>query len=313
MIQSFILNEESGVQEPLFSTPKGYYVYGLYDPINHNIFYIGKGTNRRAWDHNQPNSLTKLSNKNDIIKNIKTNDMEYIICILKDNLSEVDAFFIENKVLENHEKYSSILKLTNVAPSRKGTPKKLKWHKKMEQLRCNKNDIEYYYNTLGVSFKDVCILFDVSTFIMQKYLHQFKIIKPQSKRCRNKIKDLFITINNGQINKRWSKSKEIPNGWNRGCISRRTRTAISLDYDVLYNLYVVQNLTAREVQNKMNTTAGILESNLKKYNIKKERFTYKDLPRGLISKFIKNGMTIKQIASELNTTWDIASRAVKSL
>lgn len=70
----------------------GYYVYAYIDPINKEIFYIGKGCGNRAFHHLDDLSDTKKVRR---IKKIRAARREPQIDILAHNLTENDALKIE--------------------------------------------------------------------------------------------------------------------------------------------------------------------------------------------------------------------------
>lgn len=92
-----------------------YYVYGLIDPRNHKIFYIGKGSGNRVFEHEKeyigsPNS-EKLKLKT--IAEIKSEGFEIEKIIINSNLSENEAFIAEASLI-NALNYIGETKLTNI-------------------------------------------------------------------------------------------------------------------------------------------------------------------------------------------------------
>ena len=92
-----------------------YYVYGLIDPRNKQIFYIGKGTKNRVFEHekeslNNPDS-DKLKLKT--IQGIKNEGLEVEKIIINSNLTEQEAFVAEASLI-NIYNYFSNTKLTNI-------------------------------------------------------------------------------------------------------------------------------------------------------------------------------------------------------
>ena len=93
-------------------TIQDYYVYCLVNPLNKNIFYIGKGKGKRAFQHYQEYTKGICTN------NFKYNEIESfakynyapIIKIIANNLLEEDAYKLETKLIKRF--YKSI---TNIS------------------------------------------------------------------------------------------------------------------------------------------------------------------------------------------------------
>lgn len=92
-----------------------YYVYGLIDPRTNQIFYIGKGTGNRVFEHekeslNSPNS-DKLKLK--AISEINALGLDVKKIIINSNLTETEAFAAEAALI-NAFNYVSGVGLTNI-------------------------------------------------------------------------------------------------------------------------------------------------------------------------------------------------------
>ncbi len=92
-----------------------YYVYGLIDPRSEKIFYIGKGTGNRVFEHEResrdnPNS-EKLKLKT--IEDIKLAGLEVEKIIINSNLTEAEAFAAEAALI-NAFNYVGDSRLTNI-------------------------------------------------------------------------------------------------------------------------------------------------------------------------------------------------------
>jgi hypothetical protein len=74
-----------------------YYVYLLVNPLNNQIFYVGKGIGKRAWDHLKAKGTNKK--KNDLIKFIYANNQKPKVLIYKDDISELEALGIESDLI----------------------------------------------------------------------------------------------------------------------------------------------------------------------------------------------------------------------
>lgn len=93
-----------------------YYVYGLIDPRTNQIFYIGKGTGNRVFEHEReilsnPNS-DKL--KLQTISDIHSHGLAVKKIIINSNLTENEAFAAEAALI-NAFNYISDAGLTNIA------------------------------------------------------------------------------------------------------------------------------------------------------------------------------------------------------
>ncbi len=99
-----------------------YYVYGLIDPRSKNIFYIGKGTGNRVFEHEResidnPNS-EKL--KLQTISSIKSAGLDVKKIIINSNLTEAEAFAAEAALI-NAFNYIGNMKLTNIVAGHHST------------------------------------------------------------------------------------------------------------------------------------------------------------------------------------------------
>jgi hypothetical protein len=117
-----------------------YYVYGLYDPIANELFYVGKGktSNNRHKDH-----LTERRGKENKLRwqricHLRKAGLEPVVQILLDSIiNEADAYDEESKLIK---KYGKIIDgsgiLTNILddarpPSWKGRPKSIEHRKNL--------------------------------------------------------------------------------------------------------------------------------------------------------------------------------------
>jgi hypothetical protein len=76
-----------------------YYVYHLIDPRTNQPFYVGKGKDKRAWNHLKHN--TNGSAKNKRIQEIREDYQEPLVSLIAENLSEEDAYKLEdNEILK---------------------------------------------------------------------------------------------------------------------------------------------------------------------------------------------------------------------
>ena len=92
-----------------------FYVYGLIDPRNRKIFYIGKGTGNRVFEHERESLSSPDSDKLKLktIAEIKAAGLEVEKIIINCNLSEDEAFAAEAALI-NAFNYIEDSKLANI-------------------------------------------------------------------------------------------------------------------------------------------------------------------------------------------------------
>ena len=92
-----------------------YYVYGLIDPRSKQIFYIGKGTKNRVFDHEKESLSSPDSEKLKLktIADIKGDGLEVEKIIINSNLTEEEAFAAEASLI-NAFNYVNNAGLTNI-------------------------------------------------------------------------------------------------------------------------------------------------------------------------------------------------------
>ena len=78
-----------------------YYVYALVDPRDKRIFYVGKGTSDRVYQHAE-DSLDEMneSRKLSKIREIHNAGLEVEYYIIRHNLTEQEAFLVESVVID---------------------------------------------------------------------------------------------------------------------------------------------------------------------------------------------------------------------
>lgn len=101
-----------------------FYVYILVNPIDHTVFYIGKGTKNRVFAHEQEYLKSDYSSdfaerqKLNEIKQIHSNGLEVEKYLLTFGLSEDEAFHVENAVINFckliDDQKLNVKKLTNI-------------------------------------------------------------------------------------------------------------------------------------------------------------------------------------------------------
>lgn len=99
-----------------------YYVYGLIDPRCNKIFYIGKGTGNRVFEHERESLSSPDSDKLKLktISDIKAAGLDVTKIIINSNLTESEAFAAEASLI-NAFNYVGDVKLTNVVAGHHST------------------------------------------------------------------------------------------------------------------------------------------------------------------------------------------------
>lgn len=79
----------------------GYYVYLLIDPTNNKIFYVGKGTGNRIFNHINDAFFSSLeSDKLEMIRSIHQQGLEVKLAIIRHGLTEKEAFEVEAALID---------------------------------------------------------------------------------------------------------------------------------------------------------------------------------------------------------------------
>lgn len=79
----------------------GYYVYLLIDPDTEDIFYVGKGTGNRVFQHKETALVTsQASDKLDRIRAIIASGKQVQYQILRHGLTEKEAFEVESALID---------------------------------------------------------------------------------------------------------------------------------------------------------------------------------------------------------------------
>jgi len=97
-----------------------YYVYTLSDPITEKVFYVGKGSGDRAYQHEKqckrrPEKYSK-SDKDKEVQRILSEGLSVKVSFVEKNLDELEALILEEQTIS----FYGIENLTNVM--RKGAP-----------------------------------------------------------------------------------------------------------------------------------------------------------------------------------------------
>lgn len=78
-----------------------YYVYALVDPRDHHIFYVGKGTGNRVYQHAQAALIDDTQSlKLSTIREIKDLGLDVKYYIIRHNLTEQEAYLVESSIID---------------------------------------------------------------------------------------------------------------------------------------------------------------------------------------------------------------------
>ena len=181
-----------------------YYVYELIDPRNNKPFYVGKGKKRRMYVHesmvrrNKKFSNMHLFNK---INQILNHDKKIRYNIIKNDLSENEAYILEKRVIKNY----GLKNLCNIKP---GGSTGVKFTSEIKQKMS-----ENHYNCNGEN----------NPFFGKNHTNETLDLlrKPKSKEHKENIKQ-SLKINYCNLNKNDRKNRFGHNkgkrAWNSGIV-----------------------------------------------------------------------------------------------
>jgi hypothetical protein len=98
---------------------QGYYVYCLINPLNKNIFYIGKGKGKRALQHYKEYKKGVCTNnfKYNEIKSFAKYNYKPIVKVIAYNLPENKAYNLETKLIKRFYKSLTNISLNENEPN----------------------------------------------------------------------------------------------------------------------------------------------------------------------------------------------------
>lgn len=132
----------------LQETIKDYYVYGLVDPRNNQVFYVGKGCKNRWVNHMTEKSLLDGSHKSNVIKKIHNDNLLVGVVFLEKNIeSEQTAYDIEEQYIRRYGLIKNGGCLTNVCinsnpPNHKGKTYEEIYGEKAEHQRVRRKMLQ---------------------------------------------------------------------------------------------------------------------------------------------------------------------------
>lgn len=94
-----------------------FYVYILIDPRDNKIFYVGKGYGNRVFSHiNQAIFNTYITEKSEIIRAIKTENLKVKHFIVKHGLEEKEAIIVESVLIDflTFKDFAEVAKISNI-------------------------------------------------------------------------------------------------------------------------------------------------------------------------------------------------------
>jgi hypothetical protein len=191
------------------------YVYGLYDPNTNDLFYVGKGTGYRDISHLKPSMWTNPKNTTNPflyykIKSLMENDTPPIIKRLHENVSEEDAYRLENELVLKYGRRFSVEngKLFNISEfmggNKKGkelpwTEDRLKtWHEFQKKRRKYDPSYEELYDdfiTKNMKRTDIAEKYGVSDVLVKRRLQHFGIKKPKHLQYGESKKHVCVNCN----------------------------------------------------------------------------------------------------------------------
>jgi len=175
------------------------YVYGLFDPITEEIFYVGKGSGYRDRSHLKPSMWQDPKNTINPflyykIRSLMENNTPPVIKRLHENVSEEQAYELENKIIQKHGRRFSEEngRLFNISEWMGGNKlgKKLPWsedrrncfHKQCKSRRKYDPTYEELYDdyiTKNMRREEIADKYGVSEILVKKRLQYFGITKPK--------------------------------------------------------------------------------------------------------------------------------------
>jgi len=224
-----------------YDSSKRFYVYALLNPIDDVIFYIGKGSGKRAYDHLKPSGWGNNSHKKHKIELIRKNGKEPVVLFLYENLEEKIAYELEIQEIKKYRENG--IKLTNLTEGGDCGPKR--FGKKTEKEK----------NIIAAKTKEAMW----KPEIRERHIQSIRTEENRKRLSSNQIKKIYSNENWYQ---KFTKSNFNPDYRNRKIIR---------DDGVVFNC--VEEV-AKFYKTKMNVITRHLMGKRKTY--KKHVFKYMD-------------------------------------
>jgi len=188
-----------------------FYVYGYYDPITNDLFYVGKGAGYRDVAHLKPSYWADPRNTANPflyhkIKSLMDNGSPPIVRRLHENLTEDEAYDIEASIIEeNGRRFVDGGTLFNISGNRGGSMSggKKPWTEERRlayKEACASGRLANDREELADMFLNKCMTrneiarhYGVSEVLIKKRLQEFRIKKDPTQ--RKKTSDRVYTKN----------------------------------------------------------------------------------------------------------------------
>lgn len=125
-----------------------FYVYILIDPRDNKIFYVGKGYGNRVFSHiNEAMLNPSVTEKLEIIRAIKTENLKVKHFIVKHGLEEKEALIVESVLIDflTFRDFVEVAKISNIVAG----------HKSFNQGIKTVNECEILYNCKELKKEDI--------------------------------------------------------------------------------------------------------------------------------------------------------------
>jgi hypothetical protein len=133
-----------------------YYVYALVDPRDNKIFYVGKGQEDRVFQHLEcAINEDAISEKLDIIREIRSEGLHVKHFIVRHGLDEDDAFTVESILIDllSYSSFSNIRSISNIVSGHHQWDKGIKTAEEIEGLyACEQLEVnDFIHNVLTIN------------------------------------------------------------------------------------------------------------------------------------------------------------------